>query len=277
MRDTYNDPTKWASPGIWERPAFNLAKYQKRLDKVCGTSDGKPIVRLRWAWDKDTRDFYYTKWDALGRGIEGEHRYKYRAATLPLGNGDTVDIPPPRWILEQRYEPGQYWASWQASRYVDDTDGVRKDMRGEPPADGWYGFLWCVADHDESGECCNRVWDTRRATCWGRYKEPDEHELNLLRRAIQRRDADPYKYSPHEPLPAEAFAEINRAAFEQEAAEDRERQRHLDDVWHDFVHAHGWRAFEDSKNYKKLSHGRYHFMPGVGRMTETASGLLVPE
>lgn len=227
----YDDPRNWGSPGIWHAPTFNAAKFQKRLNRIVGTSDGKPIVRLVWAWDHRTRDFYFCDWDSFGRGTKAEFRYKYRFTTLNLGDGDTMDIPPPRWILEQRYEPGQYAPSWEAGRWMTKTLGWDKklkadikkrfELRPQAPPDGWYGFLRCISDHDADELCCTRARQ-RGGTCWGYYREPSRLDLDLVQDAVRRRNADPYKWSPHEPLPPEALLELDRGAFEEAAQIDKQ-------------------------------------------------------
>jgi hypothetical protein len=279
-----DDPANWGTPGIWNPPTFNVKKFQKRLDRICGTSDGKPIVRLVWAWDKRCREFRYTKWDEFGRGVEGDHYYKYRAAVIPINDVDTVDICPPRWILEQRYEPGQYAASWEQSRWAEqcvgqDANGQpinsRIELRDAAPPE-WYGFLMTIAEHEPGNACCARQWKERKASCWGYYREPSDRDLDTLQRAVSLRDADPYRYSPHEPLPPEAVSEITRAAFIEEEADKQAKQQQTHDIWSDFVKTHGWRIFED-RNSKALRHGKYHFLNnGKSKFSVTPSGLLVP-
>lgn len=279
MHSVYDNPAKWGSAGIWHPPTFNVQKFQKKLDRICGTANGKPIVRLVWAWDARTKDFYYTKWDSFGRGTAAEFRFKYRFLTVPLGEGESMDIPPPRWILEQRYEPGQYGPVWEQSRWQ--TRNVygeerRFELRPEAPPDGWYGFLHCIAIHEPDQSCCLRALKDRGATCWGIYREPSQVDLDLIAGAVQRRNADPQKWSPHQPLPPEAIAELQHGAFEEAEAAEREDERRLEAIWHDFVYTHGWRAFEDRLASKRLTHGRYHFLNGAGEMKETESGLLIP-
>lgn len=243
QHELYNDPRRWGSPGIWDAPSFNAAKFQRRMDRIVGTSDGKPIVRLVWAWDHRTKDFYFCDWDSFGRGVKAEFRYKYRFTTLDLGNGDTMDIPPPRWVLEQRYEPGQYAPSWEAGRWMTKTVGAvekkigkdengqdivktidiqkRFELRPQSPPDGWYGFLRCISDHDHDEGCCTRARQ-RGGTCWGYYREPSQFDLDLVEDAVRRRDADPHKWSPHQPLPPEALVELERGAFEEAAKIDKQ-------------------------------------------------------
>ena len=112
----YNDERKWASAGIFKRPEFDVAGYQKRIDRVVGLSpSGQSIVRLMWAWD--VRKWENTAWDEFGVATAGEWRQTYRALSIGIGNDDYVDISPPRWILEERFEPEQIAHSWELTRY----------------------------------------------------------------------------------------------------------------------------------------------------------------
>jgi len=228
MSDAYNDPALWASPGIFKRPEFNVAAYQKKLNGIIGLSPSKhPIVRLIWAWD--ARKWENTEWDSFGNATEGEWRQKYRALTIEIGNNDYVDISPPRWILEERFEPEAIAASWEPSRYrrvvtesvpfmcrychsfkwisVDQSEGhllvcrfcnemtelatVNEDVWGPVPREGWYNMLphvGIIADH--ANHCCDRTWNESREICYGTYKEPSGKELKRLKKAIHLRNKE---------------------------------------------------------------------------------------
>src|SRR6185369_7615775 len=57
------------------------------------------------------------EWDSFGIAKAGEWRQKYRALSIDIGNDDYVDISPPRWILEERFEPEALAVSWESTRY----------------------------------------------------------------------------------------------------------------------------------------------------------------
>jgi hypothetical protein len=174
----YDQKENWTAAGIWKAPEFDVESYQKKLNKICEVSvTGQPIVRLVWAWNE--RKWENTDWDFAGNAIKGEWRQKYRALTVEIGNDEYVDISPPRWILEERFEPGQYVRSWEASRYrvavtedipaacrhchsfewIDSyaSEGpnlvckvcrettvlrsVKRDIWGQAPREGWYNLL----------------------------------------------------------------------------------------------------------------------------------------
>lgn len=294
----YDNPVKFGTYGIWEPPTFDVEGFQKRIDAIVGTSLGLPIVRLVWAWDKRCRDAYYTEWDAFGNGTKLEFGYKYRVARIPIGDGDTVDICPPRWILEERYEPGQYTPSWEASRWAekdigkrhscDKTDEQRQteacdcppirervELKPPAPSDGWYGLHRVIAEHEENRACCERLYREGRQNCWGYYRLPAEKDLQRLQRAVSLRDADDHKVDPHAPMSQEALAHAHRAAFAETQEEQAARDAEYHDMWQAFDSTHGWRAREDRLNYKKLKSGRYHFVRN-NPFKQTPSGLYVP-
>lgn len=292
----YDDPVKWGTFGIWEPPAFDVDGYQKRIDAVVGTSLGQPIVRLVWAWDKRCRESYYTKWNFTGKGTELEFEYKYRVARVPIGDDNTVDICPPRWLFEQRYEPGQYTPSWEQSRWAEkdvgkrhtcgrsdeqlavetcDCEDVRARVELRPPAprDGWYQLLWAAAEHDENRECCDRLYKSSRRNCWGYYRLPNDKDLERLQRAVKLRDADIKRVDPHAPMPPEAVDEVFRAAFIEQEEIDRRKDAELTESYRDFAKSAWWRIREAAGS-KRLHHGPYHIFNNP--FSRTKSGLIVP-
>ena len=264
MIDAYNDEKRWTESGIFKRPDFDVRGYQKALDRIVGVSiSNQPIVRLIWAWD--ARKWQNFKWDEFGNATEGEWRQKYKALTIQIDEDDYVDISPPRWVLEERFEPEQYANSWESSRYVHDpsecrrcanismglieqsTTCVRRDVWGAAPRDGWYNALpniGIIAEHDDGGECCDRLWKESRELCYGRYKVPDDRELSLLRRAIARRNQD-NEVNPHAELSEADLAEAR--AWGLQAAKDEEvrKRNELKELYKDEVLVHGASVIPD--------------------------------
>ncbi len=70
---------------------------------------------MKWAWE--VRKWENTDWDEFGNATKGEWRQTYRALTIPISDDDYVDISPPRWILEERFEPEAIAQSWEMTRY----------------------------------------------------------------------------------------------------------------------------------------------------------------
>ncbi len=293
----YNDPRRWADPETRRRPNFDVARHQKKIDRLIGTSNGRPIVRLVWAWD-------VTRFEC------GEIRQAYRFYTARLPTGDYCDLSPPRWIYEERFEPGQYMPTWEDVRYIrrqidvryigkrkvtHDAEGRRLpepfyedqyepvyeviDSLGPPPRDGFYAYLFTIADHDPDQSCCRRAWKAwksgKRKTlrCWGYYREPGQADLDRLARAKALRDAEPFKQSPFEPLSAQTLSDI--AIIERSWNEEQKRKapQMASAIWGDHMNVWGHRL--DTIDPAVLHHGKYKFMP-TKRFGETESGLIVP-
>ncbi len=225
--DAYNTQSLWASEGIYKTPNFDVEGYQKRINRTVGLSpSGQPIVRLSWAWD--CRKWENTEWDLAGIATKGEWRQKYRALSVDIGNDDYVDISPPRWILEERFEPESIAQSWELTRYRKKITGtptmfckgcgrmkwigpkseedmvvcifcdhtqyltcIKEDVWGPVPRDGWYNLLphiGIIAQHQN--HCCKKAWLETREICYGEYKLPDGRELKRLKKAVYRRDKE---------------------------------------------------------------------------------------
>lgn len=226
--EVYDNQSRWADAGIFKAPLFDSHSFQRRIDRIVGVSpSGHSIVRLVWAWD--ARKWENTGWDDFGNATQGEWRQKYRALTVEIGNDDYVDISPPRWILEERFEPQAIAQSWELTRYkreivelpppvcrychslrwisVDESEGhlllcrfchnytelrsVQRDMWGEVPREGWYNLLPHIGIiADHAHGCCQRAANEHGEICYGTYKEPDGRELKRLKKAISKRNKE---------------------------------------------------------------------------------------
>lgn len=245
MHDTYDDPAKFASAGIYKQPDFDIPAYQKKIDAIVGLSpSGDSIVRLVWAWD--AKKWENTEWDSFGVAVAGEWRQKYRALSVDIGGDDYVDISPPRWILEERFEPESIAQSWELTRYRKKITGeptlfcpkcyrmkwigpkseeemlvcaycdhtvylacIKEDVWGPVSRDGWYNLLphiGIVAHHRD--HCCKKAWLDTREICYGEYKLPDGRELKRLKKAVYRRNKE-VATNPH------ITPELNEVALQQ--------------------------------------------------------------
>lgn len=248
----------WTQAGIWQPPEFDVARYQKKLNDICGVSaDGQPVVRLKWAWE--CKRWRNTHWDEFGNATAGEWRQRYIALTVEIDNDDYVDISPPRWILEERFEPAQYANSWEASRRVHDsaecrrcaniglglieqsTSCVWRDVHGPAPRDGWYNLLphiGIIAEHDHGMQCCARKWEESRELCYGRYKLPGERELQRLRRAIALRNQDD-ETNPHAELDPVALKQARQWGLDMIREQKVGRREELKEAIKDEINTHG--------------------------------------
>lgn len=199
-----DNPTSWASRELHDKPlGFSVRAFQKKIDKILGlTENGLPVCRLVWAPDiSKTYSKFYCNWTAMGFGTETELRAKYRYATIKIpGTADLfIDIPPPRWIIEEHNSYGQAAESWEAARW----NKAGKEVRPPCPLEGYYSELFTISDHDD--ECCAK---NKSVVCWGRYRLPAQQDLDRLQMAKNLRDKDAF-INPNAPLSAETLALIN--------------------------------------------------------------------
>lgn len=255
----YDHPKRWASAGIFKEPSgFDCERYQKDLDAIFGLSpDGYPICRVSWAWS--CRRWTNYEWDDYGTATKGEWRQKYKALTVEIGDDEYIDIAPPRWVLEERFEPGQYERSWENTRYAhvagecrrctnramglieESTSCVRRDVSGPAPRDGWYNLvphIGMVAEHERAMRCCDRIWQQSREICYGRYKVPGGRELQVLREAVARRDADP-EADPHRELDEQSLQQAKIWGQEAMAEKKIASREELKAMWKDEIGTHG--------------------------------------
>lgn len=256
-----DEPWRWADNSTWPRPVFDVAAFQKKIDEIVGvTLKGQSIVRLRWMRDPDCYEKFYTKWD-LATPVAFDLRARYKFATVDLPNGDFVDIPPPRWVLEQRYEPEQIAAEWEKARW-ETVDGMPRPKRDACPAEGYYSHLWTIAAH--SPDCCVEGVSKDGTVCWGMYRQPSEKDLTTLRAMMWRKRKDGLRTDPFEKPSAAVEDKVIRRQhnFDEEAQGKKNRlQREIiDDAVRQALH-----KFTDDPSV--LKHGKYHILDSSKRKT----------
>jgi len=182
-----NKPETWADAQVYSPPAsFDVAGFQGKLDAVAGLSETNlPVVRLVWAGDrKRCYSKFYVTWKSDGMGLASELRAKYKYASMMIPHTtDVIDIPPPRWILEEYEHPGQYMASWEQARFQQG-----REIRPAPPPNGYYSWLLTIADHGEK-KCCEEA-EKNKVVCWGNYRDPDAVDIETIREAVFKREQD---------------------------------------------------------------------------------------
>ena len=271
----YDDVRHW--PELFRPPVgVDVLGFQEKIDVITGTSSGHSLIKLIWSWNS-------REW------IDGVWRAKYRFITVEI-DGQEVDICPPRWVFEERYEPGQYWESWQATRshredvtevvspegVVSYEGGRLVDRKGEPPRDGWYNYLVGCQPVEHDPWCCEKMWNEGRKACWGYYRPPAQKDLDHIQRIVARKSADNFKQSPHEPLSVESLEDAQESAFgKSEKIDERNRQDTVDRFSHyDKVYGHLLRDGDRAKHKSKFS---LPYVAPIAGFKETRSGLLVPE
>lgn len=267
-----DDVSRWGDEVTFVRPDFDVAAFQKKIDAVAGISrDGKSIVVLRWMRSPECCEEFYTEWTPFGTPVKSELRPKYRAFGIALDNGDVCEIPPPRWVLEQRYEPEQLAQTWETERFSTHPEfGVKVPVKGELPRDGYYNHLWTIGTHDDN--CCKDAIDNNMV-CWGDYRLPGEADLRALRNAIARRDsdekidADPFG-APKESTMKELARRTNKRLREDKKQTAQLRKEVMSDALRPHLHRH-------TEDPSVLQHGKYHFVDKRKwklKETETSNG-----
>jgi hypothetical protein len=238
-----NKPGTWACSEIYSPPAsFDMAGYQSKIDAILGKSDtNHSVVRLVWAGDRKLAySPFYVTWKPSGFGLSSELRAKYKYASLQVpGTSDIIDVPPPRWIFEEFNHPGQYMAAWEATRWQE-IDGHRREVRPAPPPNGYYSHLLTIADHGNH-QCCEQA-KKDYVVCWGNYREPDETDLNILRRAKMEREKDRF-IDTTKPLDAETLnilgKETEDRVKEQRRLIDKKVEEYIDENFLELCEAVG--------------------------------------
>ena len=218
------EPKDGAELWVPDMPAprsVNQGAFQKRIDDIVGTRDGRPIVKLAWAPDEK-------RWRPHAHGDDPP------GYTFPIfiayHDKDGNEIAAPRWVLLERLEPEQYAAMWEDRRYTIESDGRLWDWTGECPNER-YVELWCHAYHD--GLCCPCIkygicaCGEQYEHCWGKYLDPNERLLDWIReKAFEaRQDSD---VKPTEDIRGfEAPNAQKKLATVMKAAEEKRKEARL--------------------------------------------------
>ena len=154
---------------------FDSAAFQKRIDLITGTRNGKSLIKLVWA-PADKR------WTPCPHNKPVGYTFPIFVAYT---TADGEHVAAPRWVLLERIEPEQFAPTWEKGRYTME-DGVLWDWKGPCPNE-YYAELRCVTQHD--GLCCPCLSDTCECGrdydhCWGRYLEPNERTLDWVRQVF---------------------------------------------------------------------------------------------
>lgn len=252
-----NDPLTWCEY-VPPPSDVRIKSFQKKLDRIAGVSSaGLSVLKLVWGWESQ-------EWKA------GSWRLRYVFHTVALPSGDVVDLAAPRWFLEELVEPIQYREEWERNRYTVDEDSVEiVDILGPPPPSGWYVPATLIAEHDETRQCCDMLWESRRR-CWGRYRAPSDDTLEMVAEAVRLREQAKMFNRPDEPLSRESFEDCWKQHFRQKDEWHARRRGKVDAIVGDFIHVFGenFSSIDPARHF----HGKYKFTRG-----HRPSGLTADE
>ncbi len=187
-----NKPDHWVSNEPSPMTPEDLARYQAALNLIVGVEDdGQPRMRIVWGQDLKATAI----WDRHHR--EYRPRYVHKRIKDQVLNPATglfeikySWIGVPRFFFEA-YIPPVHFKPEEGKAGVDADGDVFAEVRDN-------SMSWMTAtpvcEHSqlrvESGwrTCCYNA-TLEGQTCWGRYREPDEQDLDVIREQLAARIA----------------------------------------------------------------------------------------
>jgi hypothetical protein len=228
----YLDSYPWA--GNFPPPLDQglIARFQKQINKICGLSvSGGPNVRI--IWPADPRE------DISMAVVDGEKRARYCIYSHEYqcerhSNGVTgvelvtVDIVPPRWIVEE---------------FNESTNS--------------YFHLFTIGHHDK--RCCDGSESIESQLCYGLYREPEQRDADRLQQLVKAREQY-FRVNPDEPMGYGELQDwLSRIRTWREQAERTAKQRYKDAIISGLTPM-APRLFSDDPTVR--AHGKYHWMSG---------------
>jgi hypothetical protein len=269
----------------------SIESFQRELTHLFGSHDGtgQPWVRIVWAASE--HGLLVRDWNEYGAGGLGEWRRRYvysssvsvetvfdEARGLHLAREVWKDVSPPRFALEKLIPPEVACIGWNdhakpmpdAPNFAKglDPDGDRFTAR-KPSAGIWVPIEFddkqsirggIIADHN--GHCCRLVkLDEDGAQCYGRYAEPGEKHLQILRKLATALNAAKER-RPGLSTKEELAEDARRTAERRESYFENYRQRCFE-IALDAGRTHRDGMLSSSPTAQKW--GRWHFLGGHNR------------
>ncbi len=220
----------------------DLSSFQKRINLAVGlASNGKPKIRIVWG-----QDFEQTKMICFGAWRLRYPFYRYAEG------GEIHDIGIPRFFVEELHSNAElnHNGAWDSARYSWIDGAGKVDALGPIPEDGFYTEVFQIAYHDNL--CCGGREMVKGEKCLGAYREPNDSDLQRIRRMVQRRE----QASNDERAPTAEL--IAKRTADAAAKRDERWEKGIREVTQDFFRQHSWKFAEHDPT--KLRHGRWHFV-----------------
>lgn len=181
------------------RPSIS-DRWEKEISRLAGKNDyGKPMIRLVWGPDEHRIAFGKLRKKYLAAIVNKMTHWEEKTSKgtirkyppsgsppldLPIDSMvypvyEKIDIGKPRWFLEEWWPPELVTHDWEENRY-DWKDGIRVDVLGPAPTEGMYRTFLCIQTED------------------GKYREPNESDLETVRHLIYMRDQEKKEYGNRE-------------------------------------------------------------------------------
>lgn len=287
-----DNPSRWNQ---YLKPWFDEVRFQDQINQRVGLNrDGKPLLRLVWGqnvwqrmfkestpryWTRRLRKEYWTvpRW-ILERRMEPE---QYMAAweqkryamedprdqyCVACGCGDIRIIEVPSVVVNAAPKLVN-----TCERCGGTTFKGRSVDRGEAPKE-YYIFSYLIAEHSTHHingwpQCCDISYHTDRSRCWGKYRQPNDDDLDLVSQAMRAMEADKF-IDPYAPLTLSQLVEAELAANKQVERAQLEFEEYERSMIRDFNKLHGHRIFEGPNSFHDLG-GNFN--------KQADSGLYIPE
>lgn len=197
----YDDVTEWFGADFSRPPETEewVKAFQERIDAAFGV---KGAFVLAWSGDRTYWDEFYTDWHSNGAAKDGSLEKKPILLwhTFWVNDLDYIYLYPPRWVILESIHPAQYRPTWETGVWVSDPKmlGGRKQIRTIVPPDAMYQSWRTVAEHDEPLQtgakplCCAAA-NANGLICYGRYRKPNETDLDALRKMRSYMDENGYQ------------------------------------------------------------------------------------
>ena len=262
-------------------------RWQKEIDNVWGLNPfGGPFVRLVWGqsvtrffWQKERLKYpvgHYEKLVAWGHPVYQEDG--------KLKGYETYDNPPkgkvcvplftqtwvgtPRWFLEQWAGPNVASADWDLHRYerhFNPFKGIPEtvDIMGPVPATGLYMTAFHMIAH-HTADCCSRRAEEGK-DCFGKYRPPDQRDINYVKALKAQMDAEPYMYGYDEKVPQSVLDQDYRDYHYNDIKDFDRRVEDTRYAIKDYLRPHSKRLTSEGFGMDKF---KYSFVPSNYEQSE---------
>lgn len=178
-------------------PKTKIAEFQKRINSAFGAENALVLV---WSADRSYGDeIYEGPWDPFGNPLGRSTRKPVLLfGQKQINDEDYLYIVPPRWCLMEAHH-GSQLTDWDDASWVSDEAciGGRKRVRPKNAPEYYYVHLMngVLAHHEQplvTGDdppCCKRMWENGKRICYGKYREPNESDLAMIRSIREGMDA----------------------------------------------------------------------------------------
>ncbi len=214
----YDNVDNWLS-GDFQNPPWlkpQIDAFQKRINSAFGAENAMVLV---WSGDRSYGDEFYTDWFSNGQPKgRPEKKPVLLFREFPINERDYVYASVPRWCLME-VSHGSQITDWEAASWVEDKNmiGGRKRIRPKIPPEFYHTHLinGVLAYHEQPVQvdsvppCCQRLWEAKKAICYGKYRDPNDADIAMIRGIREGMDAAGVTQRNDEPRSAKLLQAAN--------------------------------------------------------------------